>query len=157
VSIGAAQLAHLLVAAAVTVGALIAWRMSLLGKELRALIESRLALMLRGHSVSRLERTAAIGGFAIAGLDGVLWSLDTRIRPDMGLDASLVGVVCFVVGPLLFEGPAGLLAAALGIALVRFPLILYLEADWTMTATILVLGLALLARRAGYLVAKGAS
>ncbi|HET7200955.1 MAG TPA: hypothetical protein VFI80_09130, partial [Burkholderiales bacterium] len=51
VAVTGAQLVHISVALAVALGLLILWRISLIGKALRALLESRLGLLLRGYSV----------------------------------------------------------------------------------------------------------
>jgi branched-chain amino acid transport system permease protein len=126
----------------------ILWRRSLFGLSLQALNESRLNLRLRGFNVDAIERTAAILGFLLGGVAGILWGLDLRVRPAMGFEVCLIGVVTFIVGPILAEGPRGLILASLGIVLIRLPLIIAFEGDWDMASPLLLLVLASIVRSA---------
>jgi branched-subunit amino acid ABC-type transport system permease component len=120
----------------------ILWRKSLFGLSLQALSESRLNLRLRGFNVDAIERTTAILGFVLGGAAGIIWSMDLRIRPSMGFEACLIGVVTFIVGPMLMEGPRGLILASLGIVLIRLPMILLFEGDWDTASPLVLLALA---------------
>jgi branched-subunit amino acid ABC-type transport system permease component len=132
----------------------IVWRRSIFGLSLQALNESRLNLRLRGFNVDAIERTTAILGFLLAGAAGILWSIDLRIRPAMGFEACLIGVVAFIVGPMLTTGPRGLILASMGIVLIRLPLILFFEGDWDLASPMILLVLASTLRPAKGLVRK---
>lgn len=123
---------------------LLLWRRSTLGIALRGLIDSRLNLMLRGYNVQALEGIVAAIGFLLAGLAGILWSIDLRVRPSMSMEASLIGVVTFIVGPMLADGIWGLVLASLTIAVLKLPVSLFLEGDWSMTMPLIIFFMALL-------------
>lgn len=129
------------------VALLLVWRKSLLGIALRGLLESRLNLMLRGYNVNALEKIISSAGFLLVGVAGILWASDSRVRPSMALDASLIGIVTFIVGPILAEGLWGLLFASFAIALVKVLFTLFLQGDWAMTVPLIVFLAALLVYR----------
>lgn len=114
---------------------------------LRGLAESRLNLMLRGYNVQALERIVAAMGFVIAGLGGTLWSINSRIRPSMALEASLIGVATFIIGPMIAKGLWGLIITSLVMALLKLLMALFLEGDWAMTVPLIVFSIALLIYR----------
>jgi len=120
------------------------WRSALIGKTLQALIESRLNLSLRGVPVRNIEATAAVIGFFLIGVSGILWAVDGRIKPAMCTEVGVIGAVTFIVGALVRSGPTGLILAAAALALGRLCLSLTLEGDWSMTVMLFVLGCALL-------------
>ena len=128
------------------VAILVAWRSSLVGKTLQALVESRLNLSLKGAPVRRIEASVAAFGFILIGASGTLWAFDGRIKPAMCTEIGVIGAVTFIVGALIRPGLGGLLVSALALALVRLSLSLFLEGDWQMTAMLLVLGCTLLFR-----------
>jgi branched-chain amino acid transport system permease protein len=136
-----------LVGSVVIVALLFVWRRTTLGIALRALLESRRNLMLRGYNVNLLEKMISSIGFLFVGVAGLLWAVDSRVRPSMALEASLIGVVTFIVGSILAEGLWGLLFASLAIAVAKLLFSLFLEGDWGMTVPLFVFLAALLVYR----------
>jgi len=125
---------------------LYAWRSSLVGLTLRALLESRLNLALRGIPVAYVEATAAAAGFATIAISGLLWATDGRIKPAMCTEIGVIGAVAYIIGSIVRPGPSGLILAGFGLAVVRAGLSFTLEGDWAMTAMLVVLAGALLFR-----------
>jgi branched-subunit amino acid ABC-type transport system permease component len=119
----------------------------MVGIALRGLMDSRLNLILRGYNVQLLENLAAGSGFAIVGLAGILWSIDVRVRPPMSLEVDVIGVVTFIVGPMIARGLAGLIWASCAISVVKLLMVLGLQGDWGMTSSLLLLGIGLLFQR----------
>jgi branched-subunit amino acid ABC-type transport system permease component len=122
------------------------WHGALVGKTLQALIESRLNLALRGIDVRAIETGATMAGFALLGIAGLLWAADGRVKPAMSIEVGVIGAVTSIVGPMIRTGPAGLILAALGLAVIRTGLSLTLEGDWAMSAMLILLAAALLVR-----------
>lgn len=141
------ELISILVGGGLIVALMLLWRKALLGVALRALLESRLNLMLRGYNVNALEKIISSIGFLLVGIAGILWASESRVRPSMALDASLIGIVTFIVGPILARGLWGLLFASLAIALIKVLFALYLQGDWGMTVPLIVFLAALLVYR----------
>jgi branched-chain amino acid transport system permease protein len=133
------QLLFLLFGISIITSILLFWRKAIWGIAFRGLVDSRLNLMLRGYNVYALESTATIIGFLLAGAGGILWSLDARVRPSMAMESSLVGVVTFIVGPMLAGGLWGLILASLAMALLKLFFSLFLEGDWSMTVPLILL------------------
>lgn len=144
------QAVVVVLATAVVFAIIINWRHALIGKVIQALIESRLNLSLRGFPIRAIELWLAAGGFACVGLAGLFWSLDGRIKPAMCTEVAVIGAVTFIIGMIVDAGVLGLVLAAIGLAIVRLILSLTLEGDWSMTAMLLLLGVALLFRRRGF-------
>jgi branched-subunit amino acid ABC-type transport system permease component len=140
------QLVVLVLGAAFLAVIMVGWRFSLIGKIVQALIESRLNLSLRGLPIEATELLLASVGFAYLGISGLLWSLDGRVKPAMCTEVAIVGAVTFIVGTMFNSGVVGIILAAVGLAIGRLMLSLTLEGDWSMTAMLLLLGMALLLR-----------
>jgi len=139
-SVRGSELLFFVVAGSIVVLSFLGWRFTIFGKKFQALLESRAALSLRGHSVGSLEIASATLGFALIGTAGILWATAMRVRPAMAIEASVVGVVAFILAPLIAPpGPTGLFLAAFGIALVRLGLSLFAEGDWAMSSNLLLL------------------
>jgi branched-subunit amino acid ABC-type transport system permease component len=122
------------------------WHGALVGKMLQALLESRLNLALRGINVGAIEVAATTAGFVLVGVAGLLWSVDGRVKPAMSIEIGVIGAVASIVGPMIRPGPAGLILASLGLAVIRTMLSLTLEGDWSMSAMLVLLAAALLLR-----------
>lgn len=120
---------------------LILWHRSLLGIAMRGLLESRYNLLLRGYDVPLLESIGAAAGFSLVGIAGTLWAATVPVRPGMGLEIGVVGIVTYIVGPKIAGGLQGLVLASLAVAVLRLLLALNFEGDWNMTAMLAVLGL----------------
>lgn len=141
------ELISILVSGGLIVAIILLWSKALLGVALRGLLESRLNLMLRGYNVNSLEKIISSIGFLLVGIAGILWASDSRVRPSMALDASLTGIVTFIVGPILARGLWGLLFASLAIAIIKVLFTVYLQGDWGMTVPLIVFLAALLVYR----------
>jgi branched-subunit amino acid ABC-type transport system permease component len=141
------QLVYFVVGATTLMLSLVLWRKAMIGIALRGLMDSRLNLILRGYNVQLLESLAAGSGFAIVGLAGILWSIDVRVRPPMSLEVDVIGVVTFIVGPMIARGLAGLIWASFAISMVKLLMVLGLQGDWGMTSSLVLLGIGLLFQR----------
>lgn len=124
----------------------VSWRGALAGKLVQALIESRLNLALRGWSISAIETILAAAGFACLGAAGFLWAFDGRIKPAMCTEVAIVGAVSFIVGSMSSHGVRAVIGAAAMLAVARFGLSVAFEGDWSMTAVLLLLLVALVLR-----------
>ncbi len=133
------------------------WRRAIMGIAIRGLMDSRLNLILRGYNVHLLENVIAGAGFSIAGLAGVLWSIDVRVRPTMSLEVGVIGVVTFIVGPMVAFGLWGLIGASLAISLLNLLMVLCLQGDWGMTSSLLLLGIGLIFQRGRTVLSFGAT
>jgi len=141
------QIAVILLALA-SVGAIVTvWHRALFGKVMRALVESRLNLSLRGFPVPTIEAFAAVVGFLCIGLGGLFWALDGRIKPSMTTEVAIIGAVTLIVSTMIDVGLLGLIATAVTLAVVRTFLSLTLEGDWSMTAMLVLLCIAAIASR----------
>lgn len=136
---------------------LMVWRKTMFGIAIRGLLDSRLNMVLHGHDVQLLESVACGTGFMLAGAAGILWSVDTRIQPAMSLEVGVLGVVSLIVGPMIKSGLAGLVWTSLAIAILQVLMVVVLEGDWTMTSSLLLLGIALLFRGGNVTARMGAT
>ncbi len=134
------QLVLVFVGGTIMVALLCVWHGSLFGFAMRGLVESRYGLMLRGYDVPLLENIGAAVGFTLVGIAGVLWAITSPIRPGMGLEIGVIGVVTYTVGPRIAQGLAGLILAACIMAVLRLFIALNFEGDWSMTAMLALLG-----------------
>lgn len=140
ISISQQQIVLISVGGITVIGLLVLWRWSLLGTAIRGLVDSRLGLQLRGYDVAFLETLGVASGFAIMGLVGALWAINTRVRSGMGLEIGVVGVATYILGPKIAHGLRGLVLASMGMAFLRLLITLIFEGDWSMTAILLLLG-----------------
>jgi branched-subunit amino acid ABC-type transport system permease component len=140
------QLVVVILGAAFVLAIVVIWRAALIGKIVQALIESRLNLALRGLPIRIIEQLLASTGFVCLGISGLLWSMDGRVKPAMVVEVAVVGAVTHIIGTMFNSGVLGVILAAVGLAVVRLVLSLTLEGDWSMTAMLLLLGLALVVR-----------
>ena len=145
------QLVVLVIGTALLALMLVGWRAALIGKVVQALTESRLNLSLRGIPIQSIELILASAGFACLGISGLLWSLDGRVKPAMCTEVAVVGAVTFIVGTTRGGGLLGVVLAAAGLAVIKLALSLTLEGDWSLTAMLLLLGVALFIRGQGAL------
>lgn len=80
---------------------LILWayiRRSRLGKAIRAVSDDPIAASAMGINVERIILVSFAIGSALAGVAGILISLETDIEPTMGLNAILKGIIASIIG-----------------------------------------------------------
>ena len=103
------RLLSLGVAATICFGTLLFLRFHLFGWGLRAVIERREAAQVVGVNLNRVQLLTICGGFAVAGMAGVLVSMTEQITPFMGFPFTIVAFVVIIIGGLGNIG-AGILA-----------------------------------------------
>jgi len=69
-----------------------------LGKAMRAVADDRLAASVVGINPERIILAAFAIGSALAGVAGILISLETNIEPTMGMNAILKGIIASIIG-----------------------------------------------------------
>lgn len=141
------QLVVLATGLALIFSVLIVWRNTLIGKVIRALIESRLNLSLRGISAQSVEQVLTVAGFVIIGVSGLLWSIDGRVKPSVCTEMGIVGAVTLIAGTMIGAGILGPILASLVLAVGKVAFALRLEGDWSKISMICLLIIALVARR----------
>lgn len=141
------QIVYLFAGCTVLVLWFFVWYNTLLGVAIRGLVDSRFNMLLKGYNVGALEGLIVGGAFLMAGVAGVMWGINLRFQPAMGFEVGIIGFVASIVGPMLIQGPAGILAAALLMTLLKLLLSLVLEGDWAMASYAMLLGLALFAKK----------
>lgn len=100
VSATGSMLLLLVVAAAVTLGALAFLRFHVAGWSLLAVIERKDAAAVVGVNVERVQMISICAGFAIAGVAGVLVSMTQQITPFMGFPFTIAAFVVVIMGGL---------------------------------------------------------
>lgn len=120
------------------------WQCSVWGVIIRGLAESRLNLSLRGYNLVAIENWVAVVGFFSLGLSGMLWGVSSRVRSSSAMETSIIGVVTFIVGPLIRNIPWGLVFAALAIVSIKLLMTLLFEGDWGMTAPLIIFFISLI-------------
>lgn len=125
----------------------LAWRATRLGAVVAALGQSEEALEIRGFPSAKIGRLVALTGFGLLALAGLLWANWLRIRPTTSFDAAFVGVVAMLVARLIGGGPWQVFIAAAAIAITKAILAWNVQGDWAMSASLLVLGIVMLATR----------
>jgi branched-subunit amino acid ABC-type transport system permease component len=133
------QIVFISVSGFIVLSCIFSWEYSLLGKLLRAMNDSRFGISLRGYSVNAIENAVSAMGFLFAGTAGILWATDVSIKPTMGMEAPLIGVVAYIAGPLLGRDLFGLALASLCMVALRLFISLSFEQDWGMTSNLLLL------------------
>jgi len=69
-----------------------------LGKAMRAVADDRIAASIVGINPERIILAAFAIGSALAGAAGILISLETNIKPTMGMNAILKGIIASIIG-----------------------------------------------------------
>lgn len=103
------RLLSLGVASTVCFATLMFLRFHLFGWGLRAVIQRREAAQVVGVNLNRVQLLTICGGFAVAGMAGVLVSMTEQITPFMGFPFTIVAFVVIIIGGLGNIG-AGILA-----------------------------------------------
>lgn len=123
-----------------------------LGKAMRAVSDDPMAASVVGIYPEKIIRWTFLIGSALAGMAGVLISLETNIEPTMGFSAILKGIIASIIGGIgsipgaMFGGLLLGLAENLGIWKI--------QAGWKDTIAFVVLILFLLLRPQGILGVK---
>lgn len=143
------QIAIIVVSCLVLVGLVLLERKTKLGKEMRAVADDSVAASVVGINPERTIGWVFFIGSALAGLAGILVSLETNIEPTMGFNAILKGIIASIIG-----GIGSLPGAALGgllLGLAENLGIWKLPAMWKDTIAFAVLIIFLLVRPQGIL------
>ncbi len=110
------QILILVVAVALFVGLWLFIKKTKLGKAMRAVADDPLAANVVGINPERIILAAFAIGSALAGAAGILISLETNIKPTMGMNAILKGIIASIIGGIGSIPGAMLGALFLGIA-----------------------------------------
>lgn len=143
------QIAIIVVSCLVLVGLVLLERKTKLGKEMRAVADDSVAASVVGINPERTIGWVFFIGSALAGLAGILVSLETNIEPTMGFNAILKGIIASIIG-----GIGSIPGAALGGLLLGMAEnlgIWQLPAMWKDTIAFAVLIIFLLVRPQGIL------
>lgn len=151
------QVVYFTVGACVLSATILVWHRSLLGKAFQAMEDSPLNLALHGYNVPSLERIISAFGFALVGVTGLMWGINVRIKPSMCTEIGVAGAVIVIAGTTFSRGPGGLVLAAGILAGLRLLLSLTTEENWNLSAMLVFLLLAVIARKRIGLSARGAS
>jgi branched-subunit amino acid ABC-type transport system permease component len=92
------QIAIVVANLAMCVSVWVAFRFTAFGRAIRAVADDVELSRIMGVKVSRVVVIVFAAGSAIAGVAAILSSLDTDMRPSMGFDALLMGVVAAIIG-----------------------------------------------------------
>jgi len=120
-----------------------------LGLEMRAVANDPALALVAGVRSERVILATFILGSALAGLAGILVSLDVDMTPTMGMNALMMGVVAVIVG-----GTGSVPGAALGALLLAFAQnfgVWYISSKWQDAIAFVVLLAFLLFRPQGFL------
>lgn len=120
-----------------------------IGKAIRAVADDPVGASVSGINSEKIILYAFGIGSALAGMAGVLISLETNIEPAMGLNAILKGIIASVIG-----GVGSIPGAVLGgyfLGIVENLGIYKIQAGWKDTIAFVVLILFLLFRPEGFL------
>lgn len=141
------QLAHVLIAAVLLPGLLLLVRHATCGKLIRAVRDDATLASVLGINVRAVRVGVFCLGSGLAGLAGVLASLDVGMDPHVGMPALLAAAVGMIVGGVgTFEGPV---LGGLLLGLLHSLAVWVLSAQWTDALTFMVLILVLLFRPYG--------
>lgn len=110
------QIATAGVLSAVLLGLWVIERWTRLGRAMRAVADDGLAASVVGIDPERVILWAFAMGSALAGLAGILVSLETNIEPTMGFNAVLKGIVASIIGGIGSIPGAALGGLLLGLA-----------------------------------------
>lgn len=120
---------------------------SSLGKAIRAVSDDPIAASLMGINTKRITMFVFGVGSGLAGLAGVLISVETNLNPAMGFDAILKGIVAALIG-----GIGNIYGAILGgliLGLAENLGVVGISAGWKDTVAFVLLTVFLLARPGG--------
>ena len=92
------QILILVVSAALCLGLWLFVKRTKLGKAMRAVADDRIAASVVGINPERIILAAFAIGSALAGAAGILISLETDIKPTMGMNAILKGIIASIIG-----------------------------------------------------------
>lgn len=119
------------------------------GRAVRAVASDPWLARVVGVDTDRVTMGVFAAGSALAGLGGILFSLDLHLRPTMGLQVLMLAVVAVLLGGR--GSPGGLAMAAVTLAICRNLGGWYLGSQWQDTIAFLILLGCLLARPRGFL------
>jgi branched-chain amino acid transport system permease protein len=123
------------------------------GKAMRAVADDPITASIVGIDPEKVILFVFVLGSALAGLAGMLVSLETNLEPTMGFNALLKGVIAVIIG-----GIGNLTGAVLGSLFLGFSenfAVWFLPAGWKDAVTFVVFLLFLLFRPQGILGRKG--
>jgi len=129
---------------------LLAWlfiQKSKLGKAIRAVSDDSIGARVVGINSEKVILTAFALGSALAGVAGILISLETNIEPTMGFNAILKGIIASIVGGI--GSIPGALFGGLFLGLVENLGIWKIQAGWKDTIAFAILIIFLLLRPSG--------
>lgn len=92
------QILILAASAALCLGLWLFVKRTKLGKAMRAVADDRIAASVVGINPERIILAAFAIGSALAGAAGILISLETNIKPTMGMNAILKGIIASIIG-----------------------------------------------------------
>ncbi|MEM9488893.1 MAG: branched-chain amino acid ABC transporter permease [Myxococcota bacterium] len=119
------------------------------GRTYRAVMSDRELAAVHGVPVDRVLLIVMVAGSALAGLAGILVGYDLDLRPRMGFQALLMGIVATVVGGL--GSIAGAMLGGLVVGMAQHVSAWFLPTQWQYAVTLSVLFLVLMVRREGLL------
>ena len=117
------------------------------GKAVRAIAGDATLARISGIQVERVILVTSAAGSAMAGLGGILFSLDYGITPTMGLNVLMMGIVAVVVGGV--KNIPGIALAAIVTAMAQNFGALLIGSQWQDAIAFFVLVLYLLLRPVG--------
>jgi neutral amino acid transport system permease protein len=145
--IGQTQLVVVIVGIAVIIGIGLMLRLTLLGKQMRALSDDLELAETAGINTRRVINYTWIFAGALAGLAGVLSAATTDLRPELGFELLLPIFAAVILGGI---GDAfGALAAGMVIGVMTEWSTLVIDARWKTAVGFLVLIIALIVRPQG--------
>jgi neutral amino acid transport system permease protein len=146
-SIGRTELIVIAIGVVVIVGIGLMLRLTLLGKQMRALSDNVELAETAGINTSRVILYTWIFAGALAGLAGVLAATSTNLTPEMGFELLLPIFAAVVLGGI---GDAfGALAGGIVLGLVIEWSTLFIDARWKVTIGFVALIIALIVRPQG--------
>lgn len=92
------QLIVIVVSLTFTLGVQLFVKKTKLGKAMRAVADDPLAASIVGINPERIILTTFAIGSALAGVAGILISLETNMSPTMGMNAILKGIIASIIG-----------------------------------------------------------
>jgi len=134
---------------------LLAWlfiQKSKLGKAIRAVSDDSIGARVVGINSEKVILTAFALGSALAGVAGILISLETNIEPIMGFNAILKGIIASIVGGM--GSLPGALFGGLFLGLAENLGIWKIQASWKDTIAFAILIIFLLIRPSGIMGVK---
>lgn len=146
------QILILVVSCLLTVALFLAIKFTKLGKALRAVADDPVAARLVGIHPDRIILYAFAIGSALAGMAGVLVSLDADLEPTMGLSAILKGIIASTIGGI--GSIPGAVAGAFFLGLAENLGIWKIQAGWKDCIAFGILIIFLLVRPEGFFGAK---